>query len=149
MSLDLEFCDSGIDDLSDSTQSQQYLTSSHALGCDVFLIYWKKTKLTAQQKKIIDEMLRNLAELERINQQILFLAEHFKDHTIDKIMGMEDVDLAISYLTGKLYPPTGHENYTDSTSNKNKSFKLPPDVICQKKAIKNSGTSYTFRHKEW
>ena len=112
-------------------------------------IYWRKSKLSAQQKKTVDSLLDNLAELERVNQQILFLAEHFKDHTIDKIVGMEDVDLAISYLTGKLYPPTDHENYQDSTSNKNKSFKLPPDVICQKKAIKNNGTSYTFRHKEW
>src|SRR3990167_3053450 len=128
MSLDLEFCDSGIDDLSDSTQSQQYLTSSHALGCDVFLIYWKKTKLTAQQKKIIDEMLRNLVELERIYQQILFLAEHFKDHTIDKIMGMNEVELALAYLTDKLYAPTGHENVETETSHQKKSFELPPDV---------------------
>ena len=112
-------------------------------------IYWRKSKLSAQQKKTVDEFLDNLAELERINQQILFLAEHFKDHTIDKIIGMEDVDLAISYLTGKLYPTTDHDNYKESTANKNKSFKLPPDVICQKKAIKNGGTSYTFRHKEW
>lgn len=107
-------------------------------------IYWKKSKLSAQQKKTVDELLDNLAELERVNQQILFLAEHFKEHTIDKIMGMDDVDLA-----GKLYPPTDHDHYQHSTSNKNTSFKLPPDVICQKEAIKNNGASYTFRHKEW
>ena len=112
-------------------------------------IYWKKSKLSAQQKKTVDELSDNLSELERVNQQILFLAEHFKEHTIDKIMGMEDIDVALSYLAGKLYPPTGDENNQHITPNKNKSFKLPPDVICQKEAIKNNGTSYTFRHKEW
>lgn len=112
-------------------------------------LHWKQTKLSTQQKKTIDELLDNLAELERVNQQILFLAEHFKDHTIDKIMDMEDVDLALAYLTGKLYPPTDHENEQPSIPHKNKAFKLPPDVICQKKTIKNGGTSYTFRHNEW
>lgn len=112
-------------------------------------IYWKKTKLSVQQRKTVDELLDNLVELERINQQILFLAEHFKDHTIDKIMGMEDVDLALSSLAGKLYPPAGHENSQSITSQKKKSFKLPPDVICQKNTIKTNGTSYTFRHNQW
>ena len=112
-------------------------------------LYWKKEKLSAQQKKTIDELLDNLAELERCNQQILFLAEHFKDHTIDKIMGMDEVDLALSYLAGKLYPPTEHESTPPNIPHKNKSFKLPPDVICQQKTIKNNGTAYTFRHNAW
>ena len=112
-------------------------------------IYWKQTKLSAQQKKIVDELLANLDELNRINQEILFLAEHYKDHTIDKIMGMDDVDLALSYLTGKLYAPTAHEKEEPSTSHKTKSFKLPPDVVCHKKTINRGGTSYTFRHNEW
>ncbi len=112
-------------------------------------IYWKKTKVSAQQKKIIDDMLDNLVELERIYQQILFLAEHFKEHTIDKIMGMNEVELALAYLTDKLYAPTGHENVETETSHQKKSFELPPDVIYQKKTIKNSGTSYTFCHNEW
>ncbi len=112
-------------------------------------LYWKQNKLTVQQKKTLDELLDNLSELERVNQQILFLAKHCKDHTIDKIMGMEEVDLAISYLAGKLYPPTNHDNIQPDTSHKNKSFKLPPDVICQKKTIQNNGTAYTFRHNSW
>jgi hypothetical protein len=64
-------------------------------------------------------------------------------------MNMEEVDLALAYLSGKLYSPTDHENLATSTSNKNKSFTLPPDVICQEKNIKNNGKSYTFRHNGW
>ena len=112
-------------------------------------LHWKKTKLSAQQRETLDGLLNNLVELERVNQQILFLAEHFKNHTIDKIMGMEEADLALAYLSGELYPPTDLENIEASTSNKNKSFKLPPDVSCQKKNIKNNGTAYTFRHNKW
>jgi len=112
-------------------------------------IYWKKSRLSSQQKKMVDGLWNNLVELERVNQQILFLAEHFKDHTIDTIMNMDDVDLALSYLAGQLYPPTEHEHSQKCTSHKKKSFKLPPEVICQEKIIKHHGKSYTFRHRKW
>ena len=99
---------------------------------------------------MVNELLANLEELDRINQQILFLAEHLKEHTIDKIMAMDDVDLALSFLTDKLYAPTEPEKEKASTAPKNKSFKLPPDVVCQKEAINDGGgTSYTFRHNQW
>lgn len=113
--------------------------------------YWKKGKLSASDKASINLLLRNLDELERINQQILFIAQHCKEHSIDKILAMDEIELALSYLRGDLYPPTGFENKKPEASRKNKqsSFKLPPKVTCQKKERGSGEISYTFRHAQW
>ncbi|MEI6096587.1 MAG: hypothetical protein WCR08_14220 [Gammaproteobacteria bacterium] len=112
---------------------------------------WKKGKVSAKQKISVEQLLKTLDELELVNQQILFIAENCKEHTIDKILAMDGVDLALSYLGGKLYPPVKKENKNTSASKpaKNKAFKLPPEVSCQKKTIYHGGMSYTFRHNEW
>jgi hypothetical protein len=70
---------------------------------------WKQEKLTSEQYKTIDKIEANLVEMEKVNQQILFLAKHYKDHTIDKILNMDECELAISFLSGKLYSPQAEE----------------------------------------
>lgn len=111
---------------------------------------WEKTKLSAMQKKSINKLWDNLIELEKVHQQILFLAEHYKDHTIDKIMGMDDMEAALAYLTGKLHLPTARQDtHKPKASNKESSFKLPPDVSCKKKGLPGGGESYIFNHSEW
>lgn len=37
--------------------------------------------------------------------QILFLADHFQEHTIDKIIEKTDIELAVDVLMGKHYKP--------------------------------------------
>jgi hypothetical protein len=112
--------------------------------------HWREKKnLTPEQVKTIMEMEANIAEMEKINQRILFLAEHYKEHTIDKILGMDEEELALAYLKGKLYQPTNHSHPSSNTVYQRKPFTLPPEVTCQHKKIANKGERYTFRHAEW
>jgi len=55
-----------------------------------------------QAMKKVDE---DIDALDKACEQILFLADHFKDHTIDKIVEKTDADLAIDVLMGKHYKP--------------------------------------------
>lgn len=112
-------------------------------------IDWKKNQLSAQQNKTVEELLDTLEELEQIHQEIFSLAEHIKKYTIDKIIGKSDVEVALAYLAGELPPLIEHKISFSDESPKNKSFKLPPDVIYHKKTLENNGISYLFRHNEW
>lgn len=73
---------------------------------------WRQEKLTREQYKTIYEIEANLVEMGKVNQQILFLAEHYKDHTIYKILNMDECELATAYLSGKLYSPQPNEKST-------------------------------------
>ena len=128
------------------TKQNSSIAGERAIGLN-----WKKSKLSAKQKTSVDALLQNLDELERINQQILFIAEHYKEHTIDKILEMDEVELALSYLSGKIYPPVKkeHKEPPSNKSEQNKAFKLPPEVSFQKKQLSNGGASYMFRHNAW
>ena len=46
-------------------------------------------------------------KLQRVNEQILFLADHYKDHTINRILEKEEEELAADVMMGKLYDPRG------------------------------------------
>ena len=41
-----------------------------------------------------------------MNEQILFLANHYKNHTINSILEKEEGELALDYMMGKVYSPT-------------------------------------------
>lgn len=114
-------------------------------------LYWKKRKLFVSGRASVDTLLKNLDELERTNQQILFIAEHCKEHSIDKILAMDEIELALSYLSGGLYPPSGTEGEQPVVSKEDKKsfFKLPPNVACHKKEIRSGEVSYTFCHAQW
>jgi len=66
---------------------------------------WRTQKPTKKQLASIEEVENNTQQLEKSNNQILFLAHHFKNHTIDRILEKEDGELAVDFLSGKLYPP--------------------------------------------
>ena len=55
-----------------------------------------------QNFKKIEEMLE---ELKGLIGKLLFLAEHFKDHTVDKMLSMSDEERAINLIMGKIYSP--------------------------------------------
>ena len=128
------------------TKQNSSIASERAVGLN-----WKKGKLSAKQKTSVDELLQNLDGLERVNQQILFIAKHCKEHTIDKILEMDEVELALSYLSGALYPSVKkeHKQTPSNRFEQNKAFKLPPEVSFQKKQLSNGGASYLFRHHAW
>ncbi len=128
------------------TKQNSSIAGERAIGLN-----WKKSKMSTKQKTSVNALLQNLDELERINQQILFIAEHCKEHIIDKILEMDEVELALSYLSSKLYLPEKkeHKQPPPGKSGQNKVFKLPPEVSFQKKQLSNGGVSYLFRHNAW
>lgn len=126
---------------------------NNSLGAEkAVCLHWMRTSLSKSQVKDVERLLSSIHALERVNSQVLFLANHFKDHTLDKILARDDVDLALDFLSGKLYPPVEKEevgNLEKETQSKKKDFKLPPDVTSKKKADKDGSASYYFRHEKW
>lgn len=61
--------------------------------------------LSERQKKMLYLLGQDLAALEKVSQQIFFLAQHFYDHTIDKVLAKDDDTLTRDTLTGKAYLP--------------------------------------------
>lgn len=67
---------------------------------------WKeKEVLSEDQLQKIENLEETLQSLDKMMDQILFLLDEFKDHTIDKIMSQSDVELAMNVLSGKEYKP--------------------------------------------
>jgi len=63
---------------------------------------WRQQHPTPQQLQDIDKIESCNQDLEKTNIRILFLANHYKDHTINKILAKDDAELAIDVLLGKL-----------------------------------------------
>jgi hypothetical protein len=55
-----------------------------------------------QTMKLVDG---DIHMLNKVCDQILFLADHFKEHTIDKIIEKTDLELAVDIFMGKQYTP--------------------------------------------
>ena len=92
--------------------------------------HWRKQNSTVEETKMIDEVTANLIEIENINQQIITLATYCKDYTIEKILNMEEGELALAHLTGKLTIEPEESKPSARTNYKRKPFELPPDVTC-------------------
>lgn len=121
---------------------------SIAQGKDICAHWKKREKPTSHQIRTIEKTEANIAEMEKLNQKILFLAEHYQEHTIDKMLAMDDEELALSFLKGSLYSPI----HDPCTSEKNKhlaSFRLPSDVTCHPQKMDKRGERYLFRHTQW
>ena len=67
--------------------------------------FWRKQKLSSSQLKQVNQIESNVQELEKINNQILFLVKHYKDGTIDKILAKDDIELVLDFLLGKIDTP--------------------------------------------
>lgn len=72
---------------------------------------WCQQNPSPQQLADIKKIESDTQELEKINTQVLFLAQNFKVHTIDRILEKEDGELALDFLMGNLYPP--HESLSN------------------------------------
>ena len=63
---------------------------------------WKKEARTKEQKKEVKRLTEQLDKLKKSNKDILEILDYLKDKTINKILEMDDAELGIKSLLGKL-----------------------------------------------
>lgn len=68
---------------------------------------WRLQRPSDEELEDIEIVEKYIKKLQQVNKQILFLAYHYKDHTINRILEKEDGELAIDFMMGKLYDPCG------------------------------------------
>eukprot|EP01035_Chromulina_nebulosa_P026079 gene26079-34098_t len=68
---------------------------------------WRLQKPSAHELEDIERVETYVKKLQQVNTQILFLAYHYKEHTIDRILEKDEGELAIDLMMGKLYDPSG------------------------------------------
>lgn len=66
---------------------------------------WRQQNPTPKQLKDIDKVEQDNKKLEKVNNQVLFLANHYKNHTLERMLEKDDGELAMDYFLGKLYDP--------------------------------------------
>lgn len=67
---------------------------------------WKRERLSNAQAKEVDRLTNQSSKLKGTNEEILEIVHRLGESTIDKIMAMDEVELALAVLSGKLKPPT-------------------------------------------
>jgi len=66
---------------------------------------WMSSDLNERQIKMVKEIEHNSRVLADVNPQILFLAKHFKNRTIDKILEKDDLELILALASGEIDLP--------------------------------------------
>lgn len=66
------------------------------------LARWKKLDLTAAQRNSLGEAEKNLNCLDATVKELMPLLYQLRSSTIDKILGMSDMEVALNVLSGKL-----------------------------------------------
>ena len=66
---------------------------------------WKQSHLSNAEGKEVDRLIKQSATLKDVNEEILKIAHSIKHETIDQILAMDDVELAIAVLSGKIKMP--------------------------------------------
>lgn len=72
--------------------------------CDKQLERWKKDTLTKNQIEKINELITKNIHNRKINQNILSLLSELKKGNINRIMEMDDYELGLNVLLGKVKP---------------------------------------------
>ena len=67
---------------------------------------WKEDGLPEIEEKEVDRLIQQLEKLKMRGEKILNLARSIEHNTIDKIIGMDDAELALAVLSGKVKPPS-------------------------------------------
>lgn len=70
---------------------------------------WRGQNPTSMQLADIGKIEKFTERLQTTGKQILFLANHYKKHTINRILEKDDMELALDYLLGNLYDPLNHD----------------------------------------
>ena len=69
---------------------------------------WKQSHPSAQQKQTIYALNQKITRCKELSQSILDLIEEIRQGTINRILEMDDAELALKVLSGELKMP-GHE----------------------------------------
>ena len=67
---------------------------------------WKKDGLSEIEEKEVDRLMQQLEKLKMHGEKILRLAHSIEHNSIDKIIGMDEAELALAVLSGKIKPPS-------------------------------------------
>ena len=62
-------------------------------------------ELSYADRQTMKKVDADIDALYKACEKILFLADHFKEHTIDKMKEKDDIELALDVLMGKHYKP--------------------------------------------
>jgi hypothetical protein len=66
---------------------------------------WKQGKLSVKQAKEVNRLVKQAAKLKDANEEILKIAHSIKHGTIGQILAMDEIELALAILSGKIKPP--------------------------------------------
>lgn len=104
--LDDDLLESVVKSLTKQTASlPNFLTQ-----CDA----WRQQALTASQAQQVDQIQSSVESLEKINQQVMFLADHYKNKTINKILEMDPTELMLGIIDGSIDSPFGPDEAYNS-----------------------------------
>ena len=68
---------------------------------------WRLQKPSAEELEDIKIVETYIKKLQQVNAQILFLGDHYKDHTIERILEKDEGELVFDFMMGKMYTPFG------------------------------------------
>lgn len=67
--------------------------------------FWKKETLTDIEITQVEQIEHFSRELDNTNAELVEILEKCKNHTINKILEKDDLELALEFLTGELKLP--------------------------------------------
>jgi hypothetical protein len=62
---------------------------------------WRKEKTSATQARELDRMDKQNQQLRALTADVLALAGELREGTIERVLGMSDLELGLRYLLGK------------------------------------------------
>ena len=72
---------------------------------DEQLVRWKKENLTEKQSGEIERLTEQMLKYRKMCEQIVSLSEEIKKGSINSILEMDDMELAMAVMSGKLKMP--------------------------------------------
>ena len=66
---------------------------------------WRLQKPSAEELEGIEIVETHIKKLQKVNAQILFLAYHYKDHTIERIFEKDEGEIVFDFMMGKICTP--------------------------------------------
>ena len=70
------------------------------------LLRWQKEKLTESERKEVERLSSQNEQLRKLNKKLLLLLQELKKITINRIVEMDEVELALKTLTGEIPFPS-------------------------------------------
>jgi hypothetical protein len=67
--------------------------------------YWRKNSLNPLQEKRVEALFKKNYEFRRLSVKILELLKEMSKGTINKILEMDEAELALKFLRGDIKPP--------------------------------------------